>query len=568
MKLLSIFLASIVFLFYFFPLASAQLRSADETRMIALSVFGEGSSLSLSARPYGGLIHVYDRGDGEGWVMVAADRRGRPVLAYRAEGEFALDSMSFQIFTMEYARQIADSKVLTPPSEKHFTPVTPLIKSRWGQDRPFSSEIERVEGIDIPTGCLAAAISQLLYYYRFPTKAVSVPKYVGDDQHFHAALPSLRFDFAKMKPEYPHNKTSSRDSELAVARLYRYVGNAVRMSYGIYGSHAADDGVEALVSVFGFDDDMHCLMNGPLLPAAIEDAIHSELDASRPVLMSIGDERTVGHAFLCDGSDAFGLFHANLGWSGHCDGYMRMQATADNSVFCNFSVFVGVMPDDGKRTTQPTLTLSQSEQRGDTLFFTVRNDNGRSREFEFSLAELSGTSLSVIKSPDYHRARKFGLASLFIGGYFVEPSDFAKAGLAPGSHRLFFVCREVGVSKSGEWHLMLGADKHPVDVVIDEPRLTVKSTEQKGDMFYLSVVNRTGTDGVFDVCIGRADKDGNLLSGSNIDFPDLPFNNGVGYTFNTNEIPHVFGKNASGLAVFSRLHGSPWRLCLGPSRLP
>lgn len=51
------------------------------------------------------------------------------------------------------------------------------------------------------------------------------------------------------------------------------------------------------------------------------DLLDAELQAKRPVLYS-GSSSTVGHQFVCDGSDGDGLYHINWGWGGYQDGYL------------------------------------------------------------------------------------------------------------------------------------------------------------------------------------------------------------------------------------------------------
>ena len=52
--------------------------------------------------------------------------------------------------------------------------------------------------------------------------------------------------------------------------------------------------------------------------------LDAELQAKRPVMYS-GNSSTVGHQFVCDGSDGDGLYHINWGWGGYQDGYFDIS---------------------------------------------------------------------------------------------------------------------------------------------------------------------------------------------------------------------------------------------------
>ena len=57
-----------------------------------------------------------------------------------------------------------------------------------------------------------------------------------------------------------------------------------------------------------------------------EAMIKEELDARRPILYSANDNSAGGHAFVCDGYDANGMFHFNFGWYGTCNGWYASTA--------------------------------------------------------------------------------------------------------------------------------------------------------------------------------------------------------------------------------------------------
>lgn len=65
--------------------------------------------------------------------------------------------------------------------------------------------------------------------------------------------------------------------------------------------------------------------------------IREELDARFPLIYDGQSTKDGGHAFVCDGYDANGLFHINWGWGGSSNGYFQLSVLDDNGDGIGFS---------------------------------------------------------------------------------------------------------------------------------------------------------------------------------------------------------------------------------------
>lgn len=228
------------------------------------------------------------------------------------------------------------------------TAIEPLIKTHWNQYEPYWNDTPKYKGANPDyqnqqclTGCVATAMAQVMNYWQWPkTVPDGLPAYDYDESYnditrtWHIdALPPTWFDWDNMADDYSSydpetGKTirlkTTEAQDKAVAKLMRYCGQALHMGYGIDGSDAySKDIYRALVNHF----DYKAVQRLKRLLFGIdqwEDIIYGELAAGRPMIYT-GSSDEAGHAFVCDGYDADGLFHINWGWGGQDDGYFSLS---------------------------------------------------------------------------------------------------------------------------------------------------------------------------------------------------------------------------------------------------
>ena len=289
---------------------------------------------------------------GPGFVMVAADDRVQPVLAYSLEDSFQAEDMPANIhfFLNEYVREIAqivsDPMLETPlvsqwrealspnaGASRNVTEVTPLLATKWNQNSYYNNLCPADTGGPnghTYVGCVATAMGQIMRYWQYPTSGIGSHSYNSDHSgQGYGNYGILSADFANTTYQYnmmPIQLTAytSAAQVSAVAELLFHCGVSVEMMYGPQGSGAySTDVPSALQTYFGYP---YCtrVNRSSYTTSAWNLLIKTELDRLRPVYYN-GQGDAGGHAFVCDGYDASNYFHFNWGWSGHNNGYFLLS---------------------------------------------------------------------------------------------------------------------------------------------------------------------------------------------------------------------------------------------------
>ncbi len=538
--------------------AIAQQRSEAETEAIARSLFGADAELSLVARLHGGLIHVYARGRDEGWVMTSADVRGRSVLAYAENGIYAQDSVNFSIITDEYIKQILQSKNRYEAKQSVHSVVAPMLKTKWGQGEPYNNLLKNQECGDVSCGCIGLAMAQLMYYHRYPTNEVSIPAYIGKDGKRREALTNRKIRWDDIKCEYKDTDDPNDESVKAVAELIQMASNAAKTTYNKDNTIGAEIDFLQMVHVFGYDDDIQHIY----VEDGAEPLISKEIDEGRPVFIEIATKDEYGHAFICDGRDAIGLYHANLGWYGLCDCYLALETTDDKNVTNNFGAFIGIMKPDGKRSTHVTrLHLERLKLQENTLTYEIDNRSGKTCKIDIALAEIQGTQIRVL--PNYVRRDEYDIMTLYKGSMWIDSRKLGQAGLRPGKHKLTVVYKGI-YEKDSEWHLSDGWEDKLVTYEVEQHQLTVKKIQKGVDgKVEIYVCNLTGMKGKYTICLGMVASDGSLLPKPIEELKEIEYNDGECYKLQTNCLKTTF-KNVKGkIGIFCKERGGKWRNCHG-----
>lgn len=286
-------------------------------------------------------VYAFAAEGDRGFVLVAADDRAHEILGYSLEGTFSYDNMPIQLQALldGYSQQIKaldEQHIIIDDSDYSATlhkgpigqGVKPLLGGiEWNQDAPFNRLCPKDEAGDpMPVGCVATAAAQIMKFHGYPEKGIGSRSYPTSSLGIalSANFEEATYDWANMLDSY--NGTYTDKQAEAVALLSYHVGVACRMDYVPYGSGAtAKDIANALKRNFGYDDDMEYIDRTYFNEADWEALLRAELDEGRPIL-HFGEGVEGGHAFVCDGYDAFGLFHYNWGWGGMSDGYYQSAA--------------------------------------------------------------------------------------------------------------------------------------------------------------------------------------------------------------------------------------------------
>lgn len=94
------------------------------------------------------------------------------------------------------------------PSGDFKEAVEPLCKTLWAQDKPFNNLCPTTsKGKAYPSGCVATALSQIMYYHKYPIKGKGSHQYsftpaVGDGRLLSCDFANTTFDWENMLEDY------------------------------------------------------------------------------------------------------------------------------------------------------------------------------------------------------------------------------------------------------------------------------------------------------------------------------------------------------------------------------
>lgn len=313
--------------------------------------------LQLTERP---TYYIYNVGNNGGFALIAKDDTHGAVIGYSDQGTFDLERMSpelrdlFSILDEARPSQIKKNEARSfdyPP--KHSRVVTPLLRSRWNQDHPYSLYTPTYKDTDGDeqhyfAGCVAVALAQLMYYHQWPAQ--------GRGEKYHPKLGKRDFSashyrWSDMRPIYGENERrieSGKNPRIrpdddpiftSVAELMRDLGAAVSMNYQPAASSSNSELASAALQTYFDYDATDALSTSRLGIDKTEQLITEELISGFPIYIS-GMNKSggyYGHSWVIDGIDAFGRFHMNFGWGGQSDGYYSLRHIAPATAGAEFS---------------------------------------------------------------------------------------------------------------------------------------------------------------------------------------------------------------------------------------
>jgi hypothetical protein len=331
---------------------------SGERKISAEKVVGE------SAAPYFYIFNFEDKG---GFVIVSAEMKHHPILAYNDKGEFKSEGAPYGITawvetTKEnidflrtgkidnkkaayaewriLAKELSSSEVLAklppedPGCEEHTvsTQKGPFLSTTWGQGCGYNdlcpTNTSGMRCGHFPTGCVATAMAQIMRYWQRPTT----------------------YNWASMASNWGTFET---------ARLMSDIGTSVSMSYSDNGSGAPHENIPgSFKNTFGYASatNIDYQLNS-------YSTVQSNLNYSRPVLLCGYNTKNTswfgmvveyqdGHEWVCDGyletqyywcnSDGTGggvtylSFHMNWGWDGASDGWYGFDNWAPSGTNRNY----------------------------------------------------------------------------------------------------------------------------------------------------------------------------------------------------------------------------------------
>ena len=288
------------------------------------------------ASPY----YVFNASASKGFVIVSGDDcvGDNLVLGYTVQGSFEadnipdnmqwwLDEMEYQI--SELSRRGAKARTVALHDD-----VTPLVTALWDQganqfnpQRPYNAFCPETDGQLCVTGCMATALSMVLYYHRWPQGPLAgeLPAYTMANGRVIDGLPATTFNWDDMVDDY--NQPTTDVQQAAVATLMRYCGQLIQMDYTPQESSGYFYDVDMLVKLFGYDQGVYRANADNYTVSGWDKLLYNELREGRPLVYG-GTSTGGGHAFVVDGyevQDGGGYFHVNWGWGRNSNGFYKIS---------------------------------------------------------------------------------------------------------------------------------------------------------------------------------------------------------------------------------------------------
>ncbi|MDY0141145.1 MAG: C10 family peptidase [Bacteroidales bacterium] len=286
-------------------------------------------------------IYVFNYLSG-GFVLVSADQRAVPVLAYSLDSEFDTQNLApaTQLWIDKYLEQydlIVENNVSTNDKLmqmwdevrtgnlkdiKSVKGVDKLITTRWNQNYPYNYYCpthSQGPGGRVYAGCVATTMAQIMKFWNYPEIGRGSARIFWGDY--------VEVDFANVEYKWEEMSTSinsmSRD---AIAELIFHCGVSVGMDYGYEGSGASiENSFFALKQNFRYRAGMSHKNKYMYEDYEWKFLLKEDLDKGHPILYRGTDDGGNGHAFVCDGYQDTSYFHFNWGWGGSADGFFYLD---------------------------------------------------------------------------------------------------------------------------------------------------------------------------------------------------------------------------------------------------
>ena len=390
--------------------------------------------------------------NGGGFVIVSADSRSpQRVLGYSTTGKYDSEKMPanarwlMNAFALEMTSLDNHSEAIKRSATRRAaTAVAPLLgETEWNQLWPYNLQTPVIDGTQAPTGCVATAIAQVMYYHKWPKQGKGKYSYEWEGMTFSADFSQSTYRWDLMLPKYDSN--SSKESCEAVALLMHDVGIASNMFYGSGDSGASSDySLPGMIKFFDYDKGIRYIEKDYCSMDSWLGFIQEELTKQRPIIYD-GGGAGGAHSMVIDGIDADGLFHVNYGWGGDYNGYFAMGAIGYDM---HPSLSFNIKPNEGGNP-YPTFC-----SKGDYIYDKESNilrmsdyapaycPGDREGEFEVALAVENKNSLTV------------SYVDIVKNAHFHEHQP--PTGLDDGEYILYPVGRWVD---SQEWKRLYFADK-------------------------------------------------------------------------------------------------------------
>lgn len=368
------------------------------------------------------LYYIIQSDAGTGWVIMAADDRVNPILAYSDKGRISISDMpdNMKLWMEDMAdgirkicngRSQADRQVTAlwnalengnVSTRAGMSGCYVLSSAEWGQNAPFNSccpympgEAERSSA-----GCMATAMGIVMQYYKWPSQGNGViGGYYTSDSGVYIAPYSISEKSYSWKDMPGDNRNSLDSIQIrSIASLLHDCGVMAKTDYSCQGSSAIlSIACAAMIENMSFSKSLRLVNRSVETASSWYDSIVSEIDANRLVIIGAVGEKG-GHAMVCDGYDSNGdMLHINWGWDGVNNGFYSLDLSitgystfniAQTAVIHLYPAWMG-----GSESVDACHFVSQYSNGNDALKVNTMNPLSKGATADISIGFLGTTSI-------------------------------------------------------------------------------------------------------------------------------------------------------------------------------
>ncbi len=289
-----------------------------------------------------------------GFIIISADDCCFPVIGYSFDSNVVTESLpdNFVYWMSCRKQEIAENirtKVLpdaaisnewnrladfNPESvtdgQSAITEVTPLLTSTWDQGFPYNVLCPADAacgsmGGHVTVGCVATAMSQIMYYWRWPNTGTGSHCYTPATL---AGYPQQCADFGNTTYDWNGMTDAPTNECYPVALISYHAGVSVNMMYnsdGACSSGAYQSSVpNALKNYFRYASTCISANKMGYSTSAWNNLLQGDLNSGKPIQYG-GQGPGGGHSWVCDGFQGADFYHMNWGWSGSSNGYFYLS---------------------------------------------------------------------------------------------------------------------------------------------------------------------------------------------------------------------------------------------------
>ncbi|MCX6245847.1 MAG: C10 family peptidase [Bacteroidetes bacterium] len=293
---------------------------------------------------------IYSPSDqAEGFIFWMNERKTE--IAWNIENNLQPDvntTATWQRYLTKDASQVLNGN-------KAIMDVTPMITSNWDQGFPYNSLVPADPVCSAfnghaTTGCVATAMAQIMYYWRWPNTGV------GSHCDIFNNYGSLCANFGATTYDWNGMSNQPSKENNPIATIMYHAGIAVNMHYNSdgqcsSGAYTSDVG-NALKNYFRYASSASYVKKLSYSTSSWNSLLQGDLNAGQP-LNYAGQGPGGGHSWVCDGYQATDYYHFNWGWSGSSNGYYYLTNLNPGGYTFNSSqeAIVHITPDPAQYPT-------------------------------------------------------------------------------------------------------------------------------------------------------------------------------------------------------------------------